>query len=75
MLKAHKEKRNTIYLLGYVKIRVYNIVHNPILSYRREKKNKKKDAYENTFWPNLILCFHFLLQKAYVLSYFCQALF
>lgn len=49
MLKAHKEKRNTIYLLGYVKIRVYNIVHNPILSYRREKKIKRKMPMRTRF--------------------------
>lgn len=70
MLKAHQWKRNTIYLLGYVKIRVYSIVHNlvPVLYVGKEKKPKKtknkRDAHENKFWPNPIFCFPFLLQKA-----------
>lgn len=59
------------------------MVHNLMPALQGKKKKKKREGagggkahvYKDKFLPDLIFCFHFSLQKAYVLSYFCQALF
>lgn len=72
MLKAHQQKRNTIYLLGYFKIRVYNIVNNLMPVLHEKKKEIKEMHMKRNFGQISSLTFISSCRKI-VLSYFCQA--